>query len=126
MHEVTSPQGFDLLRAKGVGVRRPERTLATILLANMIVNVVISVLATTLALRWFGAAGLAVAIPAVTLLLLVAAAATLGGSAARLPAAAQASPRQAERRGVDAGSRGSEPELVAFFRLVVGRHAADR
>ena len=30
VHEVTSPQGFDLLRAKGVGVRRPERTLATL------------------------------------------------------------------------------------------------
>jgi len=30
VHEVTSPQGFDLLREKGVGVRRPERTLATL------------------------------------------------------------------------------------------------
>ena len=30
VHEVTSPQGFDLLRERGIGVRRPERTLATL------------------------------------------------------------------------------------------------
>ena len=30
VHEVTSPQGFDLLREKNVGVRRPDRTLATL------------------------------------------------------------------------------------------------
>ncbi len=30
VHEVTSPQGFDLLREKGVAVRQPERTLATL------------------------------------------------------------------------------------------------
>ncbi len=30
VHEVTSPQGFDLLREKGLGVRRPERILATL------------------------------------------------------------------------------------------------
>jgi 3-isopropylmalate/(R)-2-methylmalate dehydratase large subunit len=30
VHEVTSPQGFDLLRGKCIGVRRPDRTLATI------------------------------------------------------------------------------------------------
>jgi len=30
VHEVTSPQGFDLLREKGIFVRRPERTLATL------------------------------------------------------------------------------------------------
>ncbi len=30
VHEVTSPQGFDLLREKGIGVRQPERTLATL------------------------------------------------------------------------------------------------
>ncbi|NNL95707.1 MAG: 3-isopropylmalate dehydratase large subunit [Xanthomonadales bacterium] len=30
VHEVTSPQGFDVLRARGIGVRRPERTLATL------------------------------------------------------------------------------------------------
>jgi 3-isopropylmalate/(R)-2-methylmalate dehydratase large subunit len=29
VHEVTSPQAFDGLRARGVGVRRPERTVAT-------------------------------------------------------------------------------------------------
>lgn len=30
VHEVTSPQGFDMLREKGMVVRRPERALATI------------------------------------------------------------------------------------------------
>lgn len=30
VHEVTSPQGFDLLREKGIGVRCPGRTLATL------------------------------------------------------------------------------------------------
>jgi 3-isopropylmalate/(R)-2-methylmalate dehydratase large subunit len=30
VHEVTSPQGFDLLRENGIGARRPERTLATL------------------------------------------------------------------------------------------------
>jgi len=30
VHEVTSPQGFDLLREMNVAVRRPERTLATL------------------------------------------------------------------------------------------------
>ncbi len=30
VHEVTSPQGFDMLRARGMGVRRPDRTLATL------------------------------------------------------------------------------------------------
>ena len=30
VHEVTSPQGFDLLREKGIVVRRPDRTLATL------------------------------------------------------------------------------------------------
>jgi 3-isopropylmalate/(R)-2-methylmalate dehydratase large subunit len=29
IHEVTSPQAFDLLRSKGLKVRRPDRTLAT-------------------------------------------------------------------------------------------------
>jgi len=29
IHEVTSPQAFDVLRERGIGVRRPERTLAT-------------------------------------------------------------------------------------------------
>lgn len=52
-------------------VRRPERTLATILLSNMILNVVISVLATTVALRIFGSAGIAIAIPVATILLLL-------------------------------------------------------
>ena len=30
VHEVTSPQGFDVLRERGIGVRRPDRTLATL------------------------------------------------------------------------------------------------
>jgi 3-isopropylmalate/(R)-2-methylmalate dehydratase large subunit len=30
LHEVTSPQAFDLLRSKGLRVRRPERSLATL------------------------------------------------------------------------------------------------
>jgi 3-isopropylmalate/(R)-2-methylmalate dehydratase large subunit len=30
VHEVTSPQGFDVLRARGLGVRCPDRTLATL------------------------------------------------------------------------------------------------
>ena len=30
VHEVTSPQGFAVLRKKGIGVRCPERTLATL------------------------------------------------------------------------------------------------
>ena len=29
VHEVTSPQAFDLLRERGLRVRRPERTVAT-------------------------------------------------------------------------------------------------
>lgn len=30
VHEVTSPQGFDMLRERGLPVRRPDRTLATL------------------------------------------------------------------------------------------------
>ncbi len=30
VHEVTSPQGFDMLRGRALAVRRPERTLATL------------------------------------------------------------------------------------------------
>ncbi len=51
--------------------RRPERTFVTILLANMAVNTVVSVLVTSVALRVVGAAGLAVAIPVATVLLLL-------------------------------------------------------
>jgi CBS domain containing-hemolysin-like protein len=51
--------------------RRPERTLVTVLLANMVVNVLISVLITSVALRWFGTTGLAIAIPVATVLLLL-------------------------------------------------------
>ena len=51
--------------------RRPERTLVTVLLANMVVNVLISVLITSIALRIFGAAGIVIAIPVATVLLLL-------------------------------------------------------
>ena len=51
--------------------RRPERTLVTVLLANMVVNVLISVLVTSISLRAFGATGIAVAIPVATILLLL-------------------------------------------------------
>ena len=30
IHEVTSPQAFDMLRARGLGVKHPERTVATV------------------------------------------------------------------------------------------------
>ena len=30
LHEVTSPQAFATLRSRGLGVRRPERSLATL------------------------------------------------------------------------------------------------
>ena len=30
IHEVTSPQAFDMLRLRGLGVRRPDRTIATV------------------------------------------------------------------------------------------------
>lgn len=51
--------------------QRPERTLVTILLANMIVNTIVSVLVASLALQAVGPAGLAVAIPTATILLLL-------------------------------------------------------
>lgn len=51
--------------------RNPERTLVTVLLANMVVNVIISVLITAISLRSFGPTGLAVAIPVATVLLLL-------------------------------------------------------
>ncbi len=52
-------------------VRRSEATLVTLLFGNMIVNVGISVLTTSVSLRLLGPRGLAVAIPAATLLLLL-------------------------------------------------------
>lgn len=51
--------------------RRPHRTLVTILLANMIVNVALSVVATGLCLAAFGERGLVVAIPSITIALLL-------------------------------------------------------
>jgi CBS domain containing-hemolysin-like protein len=51
--------------------RRPERTLVTVLLANMVVNVLLSVLITSIALRSYGPSGIAVAIPVATVLLLL-------------------------------------------------------
>ncbi len=52
-------------------VDRPERTLVTLLLSNMVVNVLLSVVATSIALREFGGRGVAVAIPVTTVLLLL-------------------------------------------------------
>jgi putative hemolysin len=52
-------------------VRRPYRTLVTLLLSNMVVNVIISVLITSFCLRTFGAVGLGVAIPAASVLLVL-------------------------------------------------------
>lgn len=49
----------------------PGRTLVTVLLANMIVNTVVSVLVASVALQAVGPAGLAVAIPVATILLLL-------------------------------------------------------
>ncbi|RKZ16913.1 hypothetical protein DRQ53_05050 [bacterium] len=51
--------------------RKPERTLVTVLLANMVVNVLLSVLITSIAVRSLGTGGLAVAIPVATVLLLL-------------------------------------------------------
>jgi CBS domain containing-hemolysin-like protein len=51
--------------------RNAHGTLVTLLLSNMIVNVVISVLTTSIALQSLGRNGLAVAIPAATILLLL-------------------------------------------------------
>jgi CBS domain containing-hemolysin-like protein len=51
--------------------RHPGRTLVTVLLANMIVNVILSVLITSIALRAYGPSGLALAIPVATIVLLL-------------------------------------------------------
>jgi CBS domain containing-hemolysin-like protein len=51
--------------------RRSNRTLVTLLLANLLVNVLLSVLITGMCLRWFGPAGLGVAIPAASVLLIL-------------------------------------------------------
>jgi putative hemolysin len=52
-------------------VDHPQPTLVTLLFGNMLVNVGISVLATSVSLRLFGDRGLVIAIPAATLLLLL-------------------------------------------------------
>lgn len=52
-------------------IERPHRTLATLLLANMVLNVVISVIITGLALEALGETGLPVAIATSTMLLLL-------------------------------------------------------
>jgi putative hemolysin len=52
-------------------IERPNRTLATLLLANMVLNVVIAVLITGLALDALGETGLPVAIAVSTLLLVL-------------------------------------------------------
>ncbi|NNK62554.1 MAG: HlyC/CorC family transporter [Gemmatimonadetes bacterium] len=51
--------------------RRPGKTLVTVLLANMIVNVLLSVTITSISLRTWGPSGIAVAIPVATVLLLL-------------------------------------------------------
>lgn len=51
--------------------RRPEKTLVTVLLANMVVNVALSVVITSISLRTWGPSGIAVAIPVATVLLLL-------------------------------------------------------
>lgn len=50
---------------------RSTDLLSAILIGNLLVNTAISVLASSLCLQWFGPAGLAVAVPVVTLLLLL-------------------------------------------------------
>jgi putative hemolysin len=52
-------------------VRRSHDLLSALLIGNLLVNTAASVVATGLCLAWFGAQGVAVAIPAVTLLLLL-------------------------------------------------------
>ncbi len=51
--------------------RRPNRTLITLLLSNMVVNVLLATLATATALRAMGPIGLTIAIPVVTVVLLL-------------------------------------------------------
>lgn len=51
--------------------QRPNRTLVTLLLANMVMNVLISVLITSICLTIWGPPGLGVAIPAATVLLVL-------------------------------------------------------
>jgi putative hemolysin len=52
-------------------VRRSHDLLSALLIGNLLVNTAASVVATGLCLAWFGAQGVAIAIPAVTLLLLL-------------------------------------------------------
>ena len=52
-------------------VRRSHDLLSALLIGNLLVNTAASVVATGLCLAWFGAQGVAIAIPAVTLLLLI-------------------------------------------------------
>jgi len=52
-------------------MEKPTRTLVTILLGNTLINVATSALATSIAIRVFGDAGLGIAIGVITLLLLI-------------------------------------------------------
>jgi putative hemolysin len=63
--------GSTAARQAAALARRPYRILATLLLGNMAVNIVISVRATALFVDAFGTAGLGIAIPAVTVGLLI-------------------------------------------------------
>ncbi len=52
-------------------LKRPNDLLSALLIGNLLVNTAASVVTTSLCLRWFGAAGIAVAVPAATLVLLL-------------------------------------------------------
>ena len=52
-------------------IRRPHDLLSALLIGNLLVNTAASIVATSICLRWFGARGLAVAVVATTLALLV-------------------------------------------------------
>lgn len=53
-------------------LRDPTRLLAALLIGNLLVNISASVLATSALVRWFGSAGVAVAVPVMTIVLLFA------------------------------------------------------
>lgn len=63
-------QGGRALRAAGLA-RRPYRTLVTLLLSNMITNVALATVATAALVRAMGPVGVGVAIPTVTIALLL-------------------------------------------------------
>jgi len=77
LFSLRSPQ-LERLRAGSGGQRRvaslvdrPNRTLATLLLSNMVINVGLSVLISSIALDLYGQIGLGIAIPVATVLLVL-------------------------------------------------------